>query len=294
MHVYICSKDRPEAICTPAVLQGCRDLSYTVLLHDDDQYRQYMDAGKVQHDEVLVTHQAGDALGKVRQMNWILDNLVQPGEWCVFADDNIEAVHKLAEPWYSGDKIDQPTASAKEWRARYGTVMDACSVYAVLQELIDTAEGIGARYGGFAWYDNYFFRQNKWKHRAFVRDKLSCLYNDGTRFYDHITLEDHAMTAQQLLMHGCTVVNNYVKPIHGELQPGGLGTYEERLPYSVPDCAWLVNTFGRLYRYSKKKYPKNFVYGSMVTLNLHTAKQIAKWREEMRKPRYQPFDRTPI
>lgn len=275
--IFIPTKNREKTIATARYFEG---FDYTVLVHNKDQASAYRLAGKatgVDPKRVIVTGVPADQFGLTRQREWVTQNLVEKDEWFVFADDNIREIQAVPLPEYSSSSLD--VQSDETLRSAFRT---RCEPERFLGEIFvectSRADKLGVSHLGFAAVDNYFFRGNKWKNVAYIIGKLMLWKNTGELVFDHtITMEDFELTAQSILKFGYSLVNNYVYPLAGHYEMGGMGTKKERLPDRINDVALL-----------QKKYPGLFNVkirpdgNPDLGLKFYTHEKAMEWKRNFR------------
>jgi glycosyltransferase involved in cell wall biosynthesis len=210
-------------------------------------------------------------LGIPFQRQWVLDNLVGKNEWFCFADDNIQYFTAVHEPQYNEEYCKDREAFAKradmEW------------VHSILNDTQRKADEIGAKFCGFAVVDNYFFREKKWRMVGHVIQKIALINNVGIRYHPNVlSMGDYYYTAENLLRYGKVLINNYLFPIAKHYQSGGIGTYEERVPKKIHDCAFLIAEYPDMFRYKVKAgcHPL-----AELQLRFTSEKQVLQWRKDM-------------
>lgn len=275
--IFIPSKNREKTISTARYFAG---FDYTVLVHNKDQASAYRLAGKatgVDPKRVIVTGVAADQFGLTRQREWAIQNLVEENEWFIFADDNIRDIQIVYGSYYQAEKL--PVQEDESLRDVYRSQCDPREfMTTVFNECVAKAESLGVSHMGFASVDNYFFRANKWKSVAYIIGKLMLWKNTGTLVFDHtITMEDFELTAQSILKFGYSLVNNYVYPVAGHYEMGGMGTKKERLPDRLKDVELLT-----------KKYPGLFNVKTRpdgnpdLSLKFYTHDKAMEWRRNLK------------
>jgi hypothetical protein len=273
--MYITSHGRPDTISTPALLQG---LPCMVVVHSDDQADAYFKAGRV--FSVHVSGAEPGMCGKANQQNWILDNLVQPGEWVAMLNDNITGITALPYPQHCSSKIDQAARTGKEWRAMYRTACTPATFARICDEMAKYADTIGADFCGFAACENYFFRQARWRERAVVIGNAFLIKNTGARFALH--QDDIHMYAVQMLRRGTTLTDMYTHIEQEHYTAGGFGAYAKRVPVLLRESKHLHDTYAGLFAYMQQSHVPGYVPNTHLKRNLRSVGQVERWRESMR------------
>lgn len=275
--IFIPTKNRARTITTPRATAFLGS-DYTVLVHDSEQREAYIAAGRVDPRRVVVTGVPGDTYGLTRQREWVLGNMVEPGEWIVFADDNVHQVLAVQEPYWHDAKL-PVTETPATWSARYKTLAGPKDWMRFVFESMAMADKIGAHLVGCATTDNSFFRGTKYRSVGYVSGKLMLWKNDPGYVWDHtVSMEDFRNTAEHLLRYGCVLVNNYVYPEAGHYEPGGMGTKLERMAIREEDVIHLREMYPGLFR-AKERDGKALDID--LGLRYTTREQIEKWRSEM-------------
>jgi hypothetical protein len=281
VRVFIPTKGRYDTINTHKVFDGT---DYMIVVHNVDEADRYLENDSIPLDRLVVSGVAADAYGLTRQREWIVDNLVDEDEWFIFADDNIRYIEAVPEEWYGNDEQPFGKLYSAEWRKRYATHCSMDRFMDIAYEMVDMAEGLDTVLCGFAAVDNYYYRRGHWRTYGYVIGKMTIVCNHNiARFYRHdITMEDFTFTAYTLLKYGRVLINNYVRAVAGHYQAGGMGKYDERIPYRLADCVKLMDLFPGLYRPKKLKH---MVPGTDLALRLTGGEhRIDAWRETMRRP----------
>jgi hypothetical protein len=275
LKIFIPSKNRQNTISTHKLFSGEDTL---VVVHNKEQYDAYAHLGV----GIAISNTAPDAYGLTRQREWCM-NLTEPGEWVLFADDNIHELWAIPLPYYYDEEITEITSAAKagsselasivnKYRPKKERVMPPNQFLAfVVPECIMKAQEVGAHLVGFSVTDNPLFRAKKWGTTSYVSGKMFLLQNTGMPWDHTITMEDFRNSAWHLREYGRVVINRYIHPRAIHYQPGGMGTAEERIPYRQRDCVKLMKEFPGLFRYKKGDYPD-------LSMRIHGEKSIDRWR----------------
>jgi hypothetical protein len=253
MKVVIPSKGRSETIKTHKLFDD-----YVVVLHNENERKAYVEnAPKTGLDTSKIVV-SGVPFGVSFQRNWIIENLVERGEWFLTADDNIEAITKLE----GTDNL--PISEDEFWN--------------IVSETLGVA-GEWIHYCGFAVVDNYYFREKHFRFVGYVISKLALIRNKNIKYDTTIkAMDDYGYTAENLLRYGKVLINNWVYPQAPHYQEGGIGTYEDRLERKIEDCKYLMFKYPNLFRYKKKAgcHPK-----AELQVRFTSLEQVEKWRKEM-------------
>lgn len=274
LKIVIPSFSRPKTCYTVQYLLkwGVRD--FTVLLHDQEQKDMYLAAGIVPEENIVVS---GVERGITNQRNFIVNEFVPKGEWFITLDDNIRHFKKVIAKYYNNlDElpVEDPSITQRDFNYEIA----AWEMLEIVKQDIKKCEQIGAKYGGFASVDNYFFNAKKYKTVGYVISKAAYIFNDENAFYDPDleAMEDFGFTAHQLEKNGKLLINGWVKPVCKHYEEGGIGTYENRVPRKIVDCEYLMKKYPNMFRYKEKKgcHPK-----AEIQLRFTNEQQVAQWKE---------------
>lgn len=272
MKIIILSKGRADSISTHKLFEG---YDYTLVLHSDEEREAYLKNPSISPEKIVVS---GVPFGVANQRQWIQDNLIPRGEWYLSLDDNIKGFQAVPEPLYASESLPvQKDASLKE---KFETPCSTGRFLDICERLTEIGEATRAYNIGFGTTPNFFFRGKKYRFVGYVISKACVRKNVGTEFeLDAQSMEDYAYTAETLKRYGKVLINNYVFPVAGHYEKGGIGTYAERLPAKIRDSAILMKKYPGLFRYNHKKGsdPK----GELI-IRFNSLEQVEKWRAVMR------------
>lgn len=205
---------------------------------------------------------------------WILDNLVEEGEWFVMADDNIRSFQCIRQPWYGANELD-------ETGVKMEVPIDYRMAWEVIEETLAEAKKRGAQFAGFRTNSNPFFGRKKWNEFSYVSTKLCLIQkNSNIRFEPEFPLRDEVLfCAEHLLRVGKVLVNKYMYPVANHYEKGGIGSLDSRLERRKEECRNLMIKYPDLFRF--KKGHSTTPEGSDVQFRLNSQKQIENWRYNM-------------
>ena len=270
--VYIPSYGRANSIKTAPYLDEA-GVPYTVFVHSEKDKDEYAGAGFVKEKDIVVT---GAARGITNQRNWIAANYGRKGEWYLSLDDNIRKFNKLREPDYSKrKKVD--VSSSEYGQKDFSHYVPADELIGLLESDIEVAETIRAEYIGFSTVDNYYFNSKKYRAVGYVTSKACLIKFDGLGYDPNLdAMEEFGFLADQLIKNGKVLINDWIHPKAGHYEPGGIGTYEDRVQPKIEDCAYLMNKYPNLFRYKVKKgcHPK-----AELQIRFHSPEQLKKWKQ---------------
>lgn len=269
--IFIPTKNRPRTISTHHLFEDA-----ITVVHDTSQAETYRGCGA----NIAISDTEHDAYGLTRQREWCMQQ-TEPGEWVLFADDNIHELWAIPFPHYNSDEIreimeamgtPELASVVNKYRPKDGRVMKPRTFLdAVVPECIAKAEQVGAHMVGFSVTDNPLFRAKKWGTTSYVSGKMFLLQNTGMPWDHTITMEDFRNSAWHLREYGRVVINRYIHPRAIHYQAGGMGTKEERIPYRMNDVERLMEEFPGLFRLKAGDYPD-------LSIRIHGEKAIDRWR----------------
>ena len=272
--IYIPSYNRAKTIKTTKYLDES-SLDYIVLLHTEKCKDEYLSAGIVKEDKIIVTNSES---GITNQRNWLMDNLAVKNEWFITLDDNIEGFKRVVDKYYyKRKKLD--VESRKITQSDYNQHIKAKEFVDLVKLDIEIAKQINANYGGFATVDNYFFNSKKYKSVGYVISKAAYIKYTGLGYDKNIqAMDDYGFTAENLLQYGSVLINSWIKPINKHYEVGGIGTYEQRLPKKIQDAKYLISKYPELFRYKKKKncHPK-----AELQIRFNNNINVGNWRRKL-------------
>lgn len=270
MKVIILSKGRPDTISTHKLFED-----YILVLHTEEEKAEYLKNPTISPEKVVVSNAP---FGVAYQRQWIQDNLIKPNEWYISLDDNIRSFQAVTDPHYWQEEL--PVKTDKSMKAIYDTPCSTGRFLHICSEMAGKGERERIYNIGFGTTANFFFRDKKFRYVGYVISKAVVRKNVGTPFAtDAQAMEDYAYTAETLLRYGKVLINNYVFPVAGHYEKGGIGTYAERLPKKIEACEILMRRYPGLFRHPKKKGtdPKG-----ELAIRFTSLEQVEKWRTAMR------------
>lgn len=153
--------------------------------------------------------------------------MVQPYEWFVGLDDNIQRVTTVHPSIGGTGKLPvagPPPAGFANWREAYRTETSPLRICRRWLALIDEAKRRDTFYAGFASVENPMFRPKRWSLRRFVKSKMFVMQRvPGVSWGGGDLAHDTWMSAYAVASRGCVVVDNYMHPHHRMYEAGGLG-----------------------------------------------------------------------
>lgn len=279
MKTFIVTYDRPNTITSHRCVTT---FDYYVVVHNEEQRALYAQNEELDESRIVVSNAPTGMGGKSGQLNFILDNLVEPGEWALYMDDDLKGIQVVQDPYYEENALNIRDKSVN-WHMVYSAEADEDRLRYVFEDTIQTAEKIGVHYCGFSMAENFFFRSVKWQTVGCIAGSLILMRDTGLR-YEHSPMEDAQMVSEQLLVYGRVLINRYVHPDYQIYISGGFGEYKERAPAKMQCCKSLMARYPGLWKYRQKSaiVPENeYIYGTDVMLKIHSEKQIREWRKKL-------------
>lgn len=270
MKVVILSKGRPDTISTHKLFRD-----YVLVLHTEEERQEYLKNPSISPEKVIVSNVP---FGVANQRQWIQDFLIPENEWYISLDDNIQAFQAVPEPDYFLSSL--PVKTDKRMKALYDAQCSGDRFIKICEEMAKEGERIKAYNIGFGTTPNYFFRDKKFREVGYVISKAVVRKNLRTPFaLDAQAMEDYAFTAENLLKYGKVLINNFVFPVAGHYEKGGIGTYTDRLPKKIAAGEILMKRYPGLFRHPNKKgtEPKG-----ELAIRFTSTKQVEAWRTFMR------------
>lgn len=274
--VFIPSYNRPLTITTPQLLDKLNMPNYVVLLHSEEQRQLYLQNKKLDPNRLLVTHQPP---GVTNQRNFITKTLVPFGQWYISMDDNITAFRGVAPHLYAG-RLTLPVQDKAFDRKAFEHTLEGDDLRQRLQDEQLYAERNGIFYIGFATVPNFYFLGKKRRHVGYVISKAVLIFNQKIGYDPNLeAMEDFGFCAEHHLRHGKVLINNWFWPQAQHYQPGGIGTYEQRVPRKRRDCAYLLKKYPGFFRYKAKKGCDPL---AELQVRFTSTEQVDKWRKQLR------------
>lgn len=275
MRVFIPTKGRAQAITSHLLFSG---MDVTIVVHNEAERADYLCNPTIRPEQVLISDTLMDRAGLTRQREWIMNTLVQPGEWFVFADDNIRRILAVPQPYYTRPLLNALEYAPDVRKRIFRQNAEPEHLHFAFQESIQVAQHIGAQMVGFAVTDHTLSRGRKFRSFGYVIGKMLLMQHNTIPFDHSITMEDFRNTAEHLLRNGAVLINNFIVPMAKHYQPGGMGTYDERIAYRQADVAQLLRLYPGLFRVKQRE---GFAPNTDLALKISTAKQLQQWRQTM-------------
>ena len=269
--IYVPSYNRAKTIKTSLYLDEC-GVDYKLLLHTEKCKEDYLNAGRVTEDKIIVT---GADRGITNQRNWIVNNLAEKGKWYISLDDNISGFKRVRSPLYENKKkLDVNGSDISQ--ADYDFEIKAKEFISLLEKDIEVAEQIKVEYIGFATVGNYFFNSKKYKTVGYVISKAVAIKYNGLEYDKKLeAMEDFGYCAEQIIRNNAVLINCWIKPTAGHYEEGGIGTYDQRVERKIIDCAYMLKKYPDFFRYKVKKgcHPK-----AELQIRFNNPDQVKQWK----------------
>ncbi len=276
MKIFIPSYQRAEKICTHLLLDPTPCCEYFIVLHDRKEKREYLKNKTIDPQRIIVSDQPK---GIRFQRDFIKFQLNKPGDWFAFMDDNITAFTAFPEPYYSKETNNFKNNRNLVLRRKIEkNEIDIVDLQKKFKECVRKAEEIGVGYITFSPQSNWWFRSAKWRTVGYAINKMAISKVDKVKYDMNVrVIQDYALTAMNLARYGKLLINNYIYPVAGHYQKGGIGTYEERLPRKIIECKYLMDKYPEMFRYKQKAgCPPN----AELQLRFFKEAQVQKWMEK--------------
>ena len=267
--IFIPSYNRPEEVKTMRNLDGYDPV---IVLHSKEQLDLYK-----KHNlnlKYVVTDIPVGEYGVIRTRNFIQDNLVNDGEWFIMFDDNNHKITKVQDDYYGFQSLD--VKSDKKFQEIYNQQVTLQEIEHLLIRDIKMAERTGAYHISYAPNENYFFRPTKYRNIGYTKGNATITKKDGLRWDEKVkSMCDYTYPCQHLVKYGKVLINYYICFHKKHYTPGGIGTYDSRLPMKLFDTGYLMKKYEGLLRYSVKKgmHPQ-----SDLTFRITNMNSFKKWR----------------
>jgi len=275
--VYVFCYDRYTTATTPRMLENA-GLEYTVLFHTQEQHDRHVEGGTVEPGRGVVT---GERPGLAVNRNWVLENMMDDGEWCLQLVDDMVNVTGLTGDDYAGTTVPITVKNSTEWGRKMRRPVALPLFMERCEETRMTAERHGVRLAGFAAYNNPLFRRKKWARNVFTDGRAWIMQKCDMRLDEKSDpVDDYCWTAQNIEALTGTLVNQWTLPLFQRYTPGGLGTASERMALRLETNAYLVERFPGLLVYAKKK---GVPEGGHVRIKPMTPERLAEYRIRQRR-----------
>lgn len=275
MRVFIPTKGRAQVINSHLLFSG---MDVTIVVHNAAERADYLRNPTIRPEQVLVSETLMDRAGLTRQREWIMNTLVRPGEWFVFADDNIQRILAVPQPYYEKSLLNALEYAPEARKRIFRQDAQPEHLRFAFEESIQAAQYIGAQMVGFAVTDHTLSRGRKYRTLGYVIGKMLLMQHNTIPFDHTITMEDFRNTAEHLLHNGSVLINNFVVPMAKHYQSGGMGTYGERIAYRQADVFHLLQLYPGLFRVKQRE---GFAPNTDLAMKITTPKGLQAWRKAM-------------
>jgi len=276
MKIIIPSYGRADTITTHKFLEDGGVTNYNILLHTEEHKKDYCRNPTIDPSKIIVSN--ADR-GIANQRRWIIRNFAEKEEWFMTMDDNVRGIKGVSPKHYGKMKLNVTDPGFD--KTIYDHEYNSTEFIELCHRDISIAEAINVKYCGFSTVPNYYFLAKKYRSVGYVISKIAIIKNMGLDYDLNLeAMEDFGFTAENLLHFGGVLINNFIIPRAGHYEKGGIGTYEERLPRKIKDCAYLMYKYPGLFRYKEKAgcHPM-----AELQIRFTNTKQLDEWRRSLNK-----------
>lgn len=258
MKCYIITKaDLGRFKCRPIVAKyGWRP---TYVCHTNEQADVLVSAG-VQRKNVRVSGAPCTIQGVSLQREYVAQHLMPQGEWCLWLDDNVYSVTGLRPALAEKHPKSLSWDDGTNWRHEFAHELEPNELGWHVRETLNRAEACGTIFAAFANEENILFRRNHWQSHGYCRTRFALYRNDGSTWvpFDTMMLEDMAKSIDVVCRYGQIVINRYVRCLKEMFEPGGIGTFNERLPWLRDNCQKLMAMYPGLVKTQRQLTAQDF------------------------------------
>lgn len=270
MKIFIPSYNRPTTHSTYHLLAK-NGIPSKVVVHTE-QYADYLKNG-VPAGDLVVSGTHTDLNNLAKHRNWIIENLVEEGEWHIQMSDDAESFSWVVPELYNHESIPKEFAT----KEMFGSPFNFLDFSALVFEIQQEAEKKKAYYAGFAITKNHFYRTKKWQYRGLVDGRFILIKKSELRYDENVhAIDDYQFSAANLLRFGVIVRNNFFCPDFKRYGTGGIGNQEQRFEKKKQDCEYLLQKYPFIFKVHKARKSKYSIDLSFQPVN------IEKWRFAMR------------
>ena len=250
---------------------------------DNKQQASRLQRMGVSHVNIKVTGFSDSGIqGVSMARDYVAKYLMPRDEWCIWIDDNVYEITCLPLK-LSKDRIKFGSHSER-YRTAFNHVASCAELRWHIKQTIAKADDAGTIFCGFATETNYFFRRLKWQRFGQCRTQFALYKNDGSSWFpfDTMMIEDTYKTVDVVARYGSIVINRHVKPMKKMFEAGGIGSFEERLPWLIDNCQRVIDLYPGLVKHRSRGTD----YGTPGAKNFHLvfAKRsqttVNRWRKE--------------
>lgn len=272
MKVVIPSYNRAQTISTHKLLDAAGYDDYLIILHTEEQAAEYRKNPTIRPEKI---HVSGQPRGISNQRRYIARKLIPFSHWYLTLDDNIRGF-KGVDPlhyWKPDLPVQEKSFDRRIFEYEFGWDMFMKRV----EDDQRYCKHHGIHYAGFATVPNFYFLGKKYRQVGYVISKAALIHNMGLEYDPNLeAMEDFGFTAENLRVFGKVLINNFMWPVAGHYEAGGIGTYEQRLPRKIRDCEYLMAKYPGLFRYKVKAgcHPK-----AELQVRFTSPSQVEAWRQ---------------
>ena len=248
---------------------------------DNEEQKSNLVAFGVQPSAIKVTGIANAGItGVSLAREWVIAHAMPVNQWSLWIDDNVSHLTGLPHSLASQEKLN--LKDGRDWRNLFETRIDKQAFFSYVNETIEHAEKKRTIFAAFANENNFFFRQRKWQYYGYCRTQCGLYKNDGSTWFPFKTmmLEDGYKSIDVVARYGCIVINRYMKANKPQFEKGGIGSFEERLPYLTDNCSRLADMYRGLVATTGdgSQYGNASAQGFNIRFKLNTKKTVDEWR----------------
>ncbi len=250
-----------------------------IVVHSREQAKLYATNENILRSQIIISGVDPGKAGKTRQQKWVMDNLVEKGEWVMFIDDDITKVYGIDKKYYDILMMPIRDVSTKFLLQAYNKPCSSNYFEFIIKDSIKRAEKIGAKLCAFGPFNDPFFKDRKWNFMKPVMGALLVIKNNKAIKWDYYgAMDDTEMTAEHLLKFGAVVINNFLWTDHGFYNnDGGHGLISgKRNEERVENIKVMMEKYPGLF---KKIMPKTKIPN--VKLAFTSPEKLYQWRIKM-------------
>jgi len=265
MKIFILSYNRPDTHTTYFLLKknniDCKLVVYS------EWFDRYV-AGGVPVSDLIVSGSYEKLNSLAKHRNWVIENLVENGEWHIQASDDADEFFCVSSEYYDKEVLDVKK-EVELFKNVYNTPFDFKNFDYIVEELKNKAEEKRAYYAGFAITKNHFFRPKKWSYSGLVDGRIVLIKKSELRYDENVyTIDDYQFSAENFYRYGIVVRNNFFCPMFKRYGVGGVGSQKDRFEKKKKDCEYLIDKYFGLFRWHKQRENKDAVDLSFNKINL--------------------------
>ena len=279
MKIFITSYNRPEKHSTYFYLKK-NGLNPKLVVYEEFAAAY---SKNVPVEDIIVSGSYQKLNNLAKHRNWIIDNLVEEGEWHIQMSDDATEFFILDEKYYNQEKIDVKK-EAKFFKDLYFTKFDFANFDKIVNELVEKAEKNRVRYAGWAITKNHFYRDRKWNLSGLIDGRFVLIKKSKLRWDENVsTVDDYQFSAENALQFGKVLRNNYFLPEFVRYGDGGVGSEKERFEKKKADLNYLIEKYPLFFAIKKRSGKQEFKID--LEFRIRRERLVDKWRVWMRNVR---------